>query len=106
MAIKSNEALERKRAHNRLYMRSYYLRNKDKILAENKEYRKKHPDRMRVYQAKYVSKYPDRVKESKLNWIKNNPEKVGRWAKQNPKKANKIKANYKSRHPETKLQDV
>lgn len=106
MAIKSLEALERKRAHNRVYMRSYFKRNKDKILAANKEYRKKHPDRMRAYQAVYVAKYPERVRKSKIRWVKNHPESLGRWAKQNPERANKIKYNYKARHPETNLQNA
>jgi len=106
----SPEELEIKRAKNRIYERARYKRKRDEILAKNRKYREVNKEMLKAkwheYNKKYVLTHPERVKASKTRWYKNNPVAHGRWAKENPKRANEIKAAYKKRNPITKLQDV
>lgn len=57
-------------------MNSYYKKNKEKILAYQKEYRKKYPEKRREGKKRYRKKYPEKAKEQLRKWKLKNPEKV------------------------------
>lgn len=60
----------------REYRREYYARNREKILARQKVWRKANPEKPREYRRAYYARNPEKVKEIVRAWQKENPDKV------------------------------
>ena len=56
--------------------REYYARNREKILARQKVWRKANPEKTREYRRAYYARNPEKVKEIVRAWQKENPDKV------------------------------
>lgn len=88
------------------YGRAYYLKNKERILANNEKYRLANKDKFKKYQKDYESRYPERVRDSRLKWVLNNKDKHKLWAINNRDKSRLIKKNWKLRNPRVKLENT
>lgn len=67
-------------------MNEYYLKNKEKILAYQKQYRETHRDQILEYQKKYQKKYYDENKEHIIETIKKNRMKMSKSKLMNKRK--------------------
>jgi len=60
------------------YNKNYYERNREKIIARTREWKKRHPEKQREYYLKNREKKLDAVKR----WMKNNRERWNNYCKQ------------------------
>jgi chromatin segregation and condensation protein Rec8/ScpA/Scc1 (kleisin family) len=51
------------------YKRQYYLKNKDKVTAKNKKWRKDHQEKVKEYNTQYYTNNSDRLKQIQMNII-------------------------------------
>jgi hypothetical protein len=51
------------RRNNPATQRAYFLKNKDKIYADNRAWRKRNPEKIRKYRRTYAAKYPIEIEE-------------------------------------------
>jgi len=70
------------------YFEKYYIKHKDKIKKDTKEYRKNNPKKRRKWQKQ---------------WSKNNPKYIKQWREDNPEKVREISNKYyKNNHERIK----
>lgn len=53
----------------------YYLRNKARIIARNKEWKSRNKDKVAAQSVRYRKKHPDAAKAASASWQKRNPDK-------------------------------
>lgn len=61
----TNTALELRRAYFREYNKNYREKNKEKIIAQRKEWRKNNPTKQKEYDAKYWAKKAEKLMSEK-----------------------------------------
>ena len=80
--MKSEDKKEKRREYNKQYLKNNpfyhkrrYLKNKDKILAQVKDYQKKNRSTIRITTNKWRAKNRERVRKTHNLWKKNNKQK-------------------------------
>lgn len=68
--------------------REYYLKNKEKVKAANKEWRKNNPDKVAAISKRYKETHPDRVKDRMDSWRERNEQHEKDYRKENADKIN------------------
>lgn len=91
------------------YKIKYYIKNKTKILDENKfwrdenqgkvkkyskKYREENPDKIKEHKKKYVEKNPNKIKEYRVKYRDKSSEKNKIWRENNPDKVKEYRKKY------------
>lgn len=56
------------------YRKKYYQENKEKVLAQNREYNKTHRAELREYRRKFKEEHPEKVAQQHKCWRDRNPD--------------------------------
>jgi 5-methylcytosine-specific restriction endonuclease McrA len=108
----AKQTKEERKAKAVIASRKYYIKNRDRILAQDKirhqknkeESRKRYQEKkekIKEQHARYRKENPSKMKKCRTRWQKNNTEKsraaTARWYKENPEKTKAINHNNRAR---------
>ena len=63
------------------YRRLYYIKNRERLLPKNKQYRLNNKGEISIQKKEYAKKNKDKLVAYHNEWVKNNPDKIARHSK-------------------------